>query len=77
MSTKEWLNERPGLKWEEEEAARKGFIATKPIQESEEDEPFNPFTDVSADAKYIVHRLIVWFFIVPLLLGILLWLITR
>jgi hypothetical protein len=32
-------------------------------------EAFDPLTQVSADAKYIVERLVAWFIGLPLLLG--------
>jgi hypothetical protein len=38
---------------------------------------FDPRIQVSADAKYIVRSLVIWFFVVPLVLGALFWLITR
>jgi hypothetical protein len=34
-------------------------------------ETFDPLTQVSADAKYIVERLVAWFIGLPLLLGVL------
>lgn len=65
MSLKSWLNESPGAKLEEAEAARSA-------DDSElEDEPFDPLTEVSADAKYIVRRLVLWFLVLPVLLGLL------
>lgn len=33
--------------------------------------PFDPLTQVSADAKYIVRSLLFWFLLVPFLLGLL------
>jgi len=38
---------------------------------------FDPLTEVSADAKYIVRRLVLWFLVLPLILGALLWAVTR
>jgi hypothetical protein len=35
--------------------------------------PFNPRTEVSADAKYVVRNLVLWFFVLPALLGVLVW----
>jgi hypothetical protein len=74
MSVKEWLNESPGAKLDEEENIRKmqsnGSVAQNVM-------PFDPRTQVSADAKYIVSRLVIWFLIVPVVLGIVAWAVTR
>jgi hypothetical protein len=35
------------------------------------EKPFDPRTEVSADAKYIVKRLVQWFFVVPIVLALL------
>jgi hypothetical protein len=40
-------------------------------QQPREMQPFDPLTQVSADAKYIVKSLVLWFFVLPLLLGLL------
>jgi hypothetical protein len=40
-------------------------------------EGFDPRTEVSADAKYIVKQLVLWFFVAPILLGILFAVISR
>jgi hypothetical protein len=32
---------------------------------------FDPRVDISADAKYIVKNLVLWFFVAPILLGVL------
>lgn len=40
-------------------------------QQQREIQPFDPLTQVSADAKYIVKNLVLWFFVLPLLIGIL------
>lgn len=34
---------------------------------------FDPRTEVSADAKYIVRNLLLWFLIVPLAVAVLIW----
>jgi hypothetical protein len=43
--------------------------------------PFDPGTDVSADARFIVRQLtwnlVLWFLVVPLILGFLLWAVSR
>jgi hypothetical protein len=48
-------------------------VGISPVAESVENEqkPFDPLTQVSADAKYIVKNLVLWFFVLPLLIGIL------
>ena len=35
------------------------------------DPPFDPRTEVSADARYVVKYLVLWFFVLPIVLGIL------
>jgi len=72
MSLKEWLNERPGAKLDDEEAA---LLAAGPSPADVA--PFDPLTHVSADAKYIVRNLVIWFLVVPIVLGIILWAATR
>jgi hypothetical protein len=39
--------------------------------------PFDPRTEVSADAKYIVKKLILWFFVLPLVITIVVFAATR
>lgn len=68
-TVKEWLNERPGAKLDEEEAARGDAM---PVAL-----PFDPRTEVSADAKYLLRNLIIWFVALPAALGIVIWLVTR
>jgi hypothetical protein len=38
---------------------------------------FDPLTQVSADAKYIVRNLVICFLVVPIVLGAIIWLVTR
>jgi hypothetical protein len=38
---------------------------------------FDPLTQVSADARYIVRNLVIWFLVVPIVLGLIIWGITR
>jgi hypothetical protein len=69
ISIKQWLNESPGAAAieAEEEAKRVASPAA----------PFDPRTEVSADARFIVRQLtwnlVLWFLVVPLLLGFILW----
>jgi hypothetical protein len=65
---KAWLNERPGEKTAEIEAQAAVELASR---------PFDPRTQVSADAKYIVRRLVFWFLVVPLALALFVWIITH
>jgi len=65
---KEWLNESPGaaaIEREEREMTEKAA------------RPFDPRVDVTADARYIVSRmtwnLVLWFLIVPGVVGAALW----
>jgi hypothetical protein len=43
--------------------------------------PFDPRTEVSADAKYIAHyvvkNLVLWFFVLPLILAAILWVLAH
>jgi hypothetical protein len=32
--------------------------------------PFDPRTDVSADARFIVDRILLWFLVFPLVIGV-------
>ena len=61
MAVKEWLNERPGAAAiEAEEDAKRVALPAK---------PFDPRTEVSADARFIVTRLVFWLLGVPLLVA--------
>lgn len=42
-----------------------------------ESDTFDPRRDVSADAKYIVKHLVLWFLVLPLLLGIIVLAISK
>ena len=39
--------------------------------------PFDPRTEVSADAKFIVKQLVLWFLVLPIVLGAILWVATH
>jgi hypothetical protein len=67
MTFKEWLNDSPGARLDEAEAARRASEPERKIL------PFDPITQVSADAKYIVRKLVLWFLVLPIILGLLLW----
>ena len=70
MTLKSWLNEAPGAAAiEREEATR--------LQTGAAVTPFDPRTEVSADAKYIVRLLVIWFLIVPTVLGAVLWIASH
>jgi hypothetical protein len=73
MSVKAWLNERPGAALDD--AAREA--AAPPAPTAMEAHLFDPRTQVSADAKYIVRNLVLWFLVLPAVLGGLWWAITR
>jgi hypothetical protein len=62
---KQWLNESPGAKIAEEEAARRAAEPAVTVK------IFDPLTQVSADAKYIVRNLVLWFLVLPMLLAVL------
>jgi hypothetical protein len=62
---KEWLNERPGTTAIEADEQRAAATAASI--------PFNPRTEVSADAKHVVRNLVLWFLVLPALLSLLIW----
>jgi len=74
MGLKEWLNESPGAKIIEAEEAAKA--ARQKVKEQETARPFDPRTEVSADAHFISmainKRLTLLLFWVPLLVGVIL-----
>jgi len=39
--------------------------------------PFNPRTDISADARYLWTRIFIWFWVVPAVLAVLVFLLTQ
>ena len=45
------------------------------IPESKIERPFDPHSDVSADAKYIVRQLVLWFLVFPPILLFLVWIV--
>jgi hypothetical protein len=53
------------------EAAQSARLAT--VEAEGRGAPFNPLTQVSADAKYIVRNLVLWLLVLPFLLGLLVW----
>lgn len=68
MSVKAWLNETTeGQRLQQAEDARR---AAEPQPKAA---PFDPITQVSADAKYIVKHLVLWFLVLPVVLGVLVW----
>jgi len=71
MTIREWLKESPGAKLDDAEAARR---AAEPKSDPL---PFDPLTQVSADAKYIVRRLVLWFLLLPAVIGLILWLVAK
>jgi hypothetical protein len=57
---------------------------TKPVDRCTPDDdvpsvvvPFDPRTQVSADAKYIVRNLVIWFLVVPIVLALVVWALSR
>ena len=38
-------------------------------------EPFNPRIDISADAKYLWKQIFIWFWIIPAVAALILWLV--
>jgi type VI protein secretion system component VasF len=44
-------------------------------QRSAENNPFNPRTDVSADARFLWKNLFIWFWIIPVLAILVAWLV--
>jgi hypothetical protein len=39
--------------------------------------PFNPRTDISADARYLWIRIFIWFWVIPVVLGLLVFLLMH
>ena len=39
--------------------------------------PFNPRTDISADARYLWTRIFIWFWVIPAVLGLLVFLLSQ
>ena len=66
---KEWLDERPGAAAIEADEQRAAATAAAT--------PFNPRTEVSADAKYVVRNLVLWFLVFPPLLALLVWALSN
>lgn len=62
-NVRQWLNESPGAAAIAAEERRVAAATTS----------FDPKTEVSADAKYIVRNLVLWFLVFPALLGLLAW----
>ena len=72
MTLKAWLNESPGaVLAEREEKARAAFAENKVVI------AFDPRTEVSADAKYIVKCLVFWLLVLPTAFAVVIWLISR
>ncbi len=75
MSLKEWLNESPGAKLDEAEAARRAEAEAQIGVLQDLRKPFDPRSEVSADAEHIAGRIIkhLWiiFVLLPVVLGIL------
>jgi hypothetical protein len=69
MSVRTWLDSLDTPKDVNEERAEP--------EEARRAMPFDPRLEVSADAKYIVRRLVIWFLLVPVGIGIFLWAISR
>ena len=65
---KQWLNESPGAAAIQAEEQR---AAATPAR------PFDPRTEVSADAKYVVRNLVLWFLVLPTLLALLVWALSN
>lgn len=53
---------------EQRQAERRAHLKDKVEKLTEN--PFDPRTEVSADAKYLLKNLVLWFLVLPLLLGI-------
>jgi hypothetical protein len=73
-TVKEWLDDSMTKRQLGSAYARKvQGPAGPPAPES----AFDPRTQVSADAKYIVRNLVIWLLVVPGVLGLATWLLTR
>jgi len=66
---RQWLNESPGaVAAEREERARAAQTENKTVI------AFDPRTEVSADAKYIVRCLVLWLLVLPAAIAAVIWL---
>ena len=65
---KEWLNESSGAAAIQADEQRAAATPAK---------PFDPRTEVSADAKYVVRNLVLWFLVLPPLLALLVWALSN
>ncbi len=65
---KEWMNESPGAAAIQADEQRAAATPAK---------PFDPRTEVSADAKYVVRNLVLWFLVLPPLLALLVWALSN
>jgi hypothetical protein len=74
-SLKQWMDARPPAAVEAEEREEQRLRATQ--TEEIESKPFNPRTEISADARYLLRNLVLWFLALPVGLAIVLWAITR
>jgi hypothetical protein len=78
MSVKEWMKDRQGpqqpgaLKWEQPDNEEKRAVLEPDVRA-----PFDRRTEVSADAKYIVRKLVLWLLVLPTVLGLIVWAISR
>jgi hypothetical protein len=45
--------------------------------EAEPTKPFDPKTDLSADARYLWNRIFIWFWVVPVVLGVLAYILAH
>jgi hypothetical protein len=59
------------------EVARRAEERKKQSVAAELEKPFNPRADVSADAKYLWKNIFIWFWVVPVVLGIIVYIITQ
>ena len=67
MTVRTWLDSLDEPKTKEPEAQ----LSDAPV------EIFDPRKDVSADARYIVRNLVIWFLVIPAVISGLVWALTR
>jgi hypothetical protein len=72
MSLKTLLDSRPAIAIAAEESEERRARETAMVVRV-----FDPRTDVSADARYVVRNLVLWFLVLPIALGIIIWAVTR
>lgn len=76
MDMKKWLDEHPGWRPPEPVPTQQQTDAKEKAEKQRQmslSVPFDRRSEVSADARYIVRWLVVWFLVIPVCVGLLLY----